>query len=175
HTMVSMVLFLSLAGACNKKAETPPAPATAPTGSAAMAAPAGSAAAAPTPAPAATDPAPAAPAAAAPAPAAMTIASYDDYKKAGDELMTAMVGAFKADGTDCDKLGGDLDKIITDRKATFDSVKAYEAGHKDDKKKYDNDPASKASQKAFMDAAMPAMQSCKDNAKMKAAFSKLEG
>ncbi len=167
NTMVSMVLFLSLAGACNKKAaDAPPTPVAKETGSAAVVT-------APTPAP---TPAPAEPAAApTPVPAATTttIGSYDDYKKAGNELITVLTATFTADGANCDKLGDDVSKIIADRQSTFDAIKTYEGGHKDDKKKYDTDPDAKVQQKAFMDAAMPAMKSCKDNAKLKAAFAKL--
>lgn len=174
--LLSAILFVTFAGACNKKSDAPAPSPKVETGSAAMAAggsaapvtpPVGSAAPSTTDTPAGAKPAEA-------AAATVTLASYDDYKNAGLKLMTQLTDTFKADGTNCDKLGDDTNKVITDNAATFDAVKAYEKAHADDKKKADTDPAMKAQEKAFMDAAGPAMTTCKDNAKLKAAFAKLE-
>src|SRR5512142_2931190 len=50
------------------------------------------------------------------------IANAADYEAKATDLMTKLTAVFAADGTDCDKLAGDISKFMDDYKATFDGV-----------------------------------------------------
>ena len=113
---------------------------------------------------------PAAAPTAAPA-AAGDIASDADYIAKSKVAMTQLVDMFKADGTDCDKIAADLEKLQTDPQ--FVAIEAYEKAHPDAKKQLDAE--TKDQEKAFEAAAEPGIKACQDNEKVMNALSKLGG
>lgn len=98
------------------------------------------------------------------------VSSDDEYISKGKVQMQKMVDIFKADGKDCDKLAGDMDKLVSSD--DMQAIQAYEKAHPDVKKKADE--ATKDFQKQFEEAAMPAMQACASNQKLQDVFKKME-
>jgi hypothetical protein len=100
---------------------------------------------------------------------ASDIASNDDYVKRGTAMMTKFSGIFKADGTDCDKLGTDLVPLLTDPEVK--ALDAYEKAHPEVKKLLDD--ATKDQMKEMAAIVEPATTKCKDNPKFADAMSKM--
>ncbi|MDB4952448.1 MAG: hypothetical protein JWO36_17 [Myxococcales bacterium] len=150
-------LFLVLTG-CKKKDETKPADQTAETkpGEAK---------------PSEAKPSEAKPAEPAPAAAGVTIANIADYEAKSGELMDKLTAIFVADGTNCDKLAGDVNKFVDDNKPSIDATAAYEKAHPDDKKAVTE--KEKVKTKEFESKAGPSIDACKDNKAFQTAISKL--
>jgi len=171
------ILFLATALAfvgCKKKEEAAGAGSATKPAETAAAAPSAAAPAATTP-PAttpATTPAAAPTAATTPAaPAAGDIASDDDYIAKSTGALDKLTTVFKADGTDCDKLAGDLSKFADETAGTIKSIKAYEKAHPEVQKKLDE--ASKGRMTAFQETAGPALTACQSNKKVADAMAKM--
>ncbi len=99
---------------------------------------------------------------------AVTIASDADYQAKGTAMLGTLINMFKTDGSDCDKIAADATALFNDPNTT--ALMAYEKAHPD--AKHALDASLKDRTKEFEAAAGPAMTSCKDNQKMKDAFSK---
>jgi hypothetical protein len=167
-TISTLILAAALAVGCGKKNDAAPAAGNDKAGEPAAAKTADPAKA-PDPAapPAATPPAATPPAAT--GGDAVTITSDDDYMTKGKAMIGKMVDIFKADGTDCDKLAGDITALTND--ATVKGLEAYEKAHTDAKKKFDKE--MKDQTKAFETAATPAITACAKNQKFMDAVGKL--
>jgi hypothetical protein len=142
-------------------------------GDAARGSAAGSAAPATAPA---TGPTTSAAAPAAPAPSTAPvepIASTEDYVTKASGVLQQVIGVFKADGTNCDKLADDLKKFSADNAALINATKAYAAAHPDAQTKYMD--AVKDQLTTFETAASPAISACKDNLKLRAAMAQTAG
>jgi len=160
HLLVATCAALLFVGACKKNDEAKPADNSA--GAPAAAKPTDNAPA----------PAPAPPPAAAPS-SGGAIANAAEYQLKSNDLMTQLTSVFVNDGKDCDKLAADVDKWVSDNKAELEAIDAYEKAHPDDKKAFDE--KSKDRQKAFEDAASPALDACKSNKALTDALSKVPG
>jgi hypothetical protein len=114
--------------------------------------------------------APAAAPAAAPAGGA-AVADVGDYEKRALVMMDKLIGLFSADGSNCDKLAGDLTKALDDNKAEIDAIVAYEKAHPDDKKAVDK--KTKAKTDEFMAKATPALDACKNSKPLADALAKM--
>jgi len=99
-------------------------------------------------------------------PAAADIANDDDYMKKASAGLDEAMAALKADGQDCDKVGDDLSKLLSD--PTNLAVEAYEKAHPDAKKKWED--ATKEQKVAFEGLVMPVFKACKDNKKFQDAM-----
>jgi hypothetical protein len=164
-TLSILLLTSSLAFAgCKKKEEPPGAAAAVPT--------AGSE---PTAAPKAAAPAPAAPAAAPAATASAApsgpITSDDDYLAKATWGMDQVITIFKDAGGNCDKLADSITRFATENGAYIKATRDYEKAHPEAQGKFN--AASDQKTKAFQEAAMPAMASCKDSKKLADAMNKL--
>jgi hypothetical protein len=92
------------------------------------------------------------------------ISSDADYESTRKKLTDELTGIFKADGTDCDKIGADVSKMDYDAIA---GLKAYEKTHPDIKKKHEADDA------AISEVIVPAVTACGKNPAFHAAFKKM--
>ena len=91
-----------------------------------------------------------------------TVASDDDYVKRGIDMVGKLAETFKADGTNCDKLADDLDKLQNDPRGA--ALDAYEKAHPDVKKKLEAAVKDRIEEIGKLGGA--AMTACKDNKKL---------
>jgi hypothetical protein len=105
-----------------------------------------------------------------PAEGGATFASDDEYLAKGKEAMGKLIDIFKADGKDCEKIAGDVTKLL--QEPVFTQSKAYEKAHPDIKKKFGD--ATKDLEKQFEKEATPALTACAKNKAFTDAFAKME-
>jgi hypothetical protein len=103
-------------------------------------------------------------------PAAADIATDDDYMKKATAGIEQATSSLKADGQDCDKVGDDMAKLVSD--PTNIAIEAYEKAHPDAKKKWED--ATQDQKKAFEAVAIPAFKACKDNKKLQDAMAEVK-
>src|SRR5437762_5443391 len=73
-------------------------------------------------------------------PTAITIASTEDYKAKGIDVMrNKVIPLFEKDGTKCDQLADDLNKLMTETEGLHNAMKDFEKAHPDAQKNLEND------------------------------------
>ena len=103
--------------------------------------------------------------------AGVTIANAAEYDTKATELTEKVIGAFTANGKDCDKLAAELSKVIDDNRATFDGLKAFETANPDSKKAFD--AKMEPREKEFEEQIGPSIVACQSHAGLKAALEKM--
>jgi hypothetical protein len=87
----------------------------------------------------------------------LVFASQSEYEAKATPLFDAVIAAYKADGTDCSKLGADLSKGVTDHQDMWLAAVAFENAHPADKH------VLAWSSSPYVSAAAPGINACKDN------------
>jgi len=96
----------------------------------------------------------------------MTPEQYADKNTA---LMNGVSALFLADGTDCKKLAGDIDRFMKDHDSDMQHVVAYEQSHPKEKAAYDESTGNRLLDD-FTEKAKPGLTACMDDPTFKAAW-----
>ncbi|MDB4956824.1 MAG: hypothetical protein JWO36_4393 [Myxococcales bacterium] len=97
-----------------------------------------------------------------------TFATAAEYEAKTTPVMNAIIAAFVADGTNCDKLASDLSKLGVDNHDTLLAATAWE---------HANPAANRVlawSSRPYLEAAVPSINACKEKPAFADAMSKLQ-
>ncbi len=100
--------------------------------------------------------------------AAGSIVGDVDYETKATDMTNKLLAIFGAAGKDCDKLAADLTVFTEQNRTLFEALKAYEQGHPDAEKKFDE--KMKPREKEFEEKLAPAMEACQNHEGLKKAM-----
>jgi len=97
--------------------------------------------------------------------------STAQYEARNTELMTAITAVFAADGKDCPKLAGAIERFLVERKADMEAVVAFESSHPKDRANYELNTGLRL-QREFAERANPALEACANDQQFQDAWSR---